>query len=291
MVAAKATQRTIIASMAACEFKIPELRPFQLEAIRVLVYGLSTLLLVQGTGGGKSEVFFGAGLMLGGVCLCVAPLLGLGTAQAARASELSGVLSYHLDELKRGSPAANELAAYLGTLTKENEPGSRRSLPRAVFLFVSPQALLKGKLWGDVVRSLLDRSLVSLTMIDEMHKIPLEGVYFRKEMALLDENLFAHIKKSQRDVAVLAATATLTAGLLSEFERMMTSVVFTEYLWGSVKGRHTLLKVSVKARSVDTFKSELSEHCARHPTHKAIVLTSEKARAKNNLRDVRIGQS
>eukprot|EP00978_Attheya_sp_CCMP212_P028884 scaffold100970_cov45-Attheya_sp.AAC.3 len=77
----------------------------QINAIAAIVdidVSRGKVLLVAKTGSGKSHVMRTAGIMLGGVCLILMPLLALGTDQVAKlravSQEFGTVEFFHVDE-------------------------------------------------------------------------------------------------------------------------------------------------------------------------------------------------
>jgi hypothetical protein len=79
-----------------------EARDYQIRAIFFLVYlKISPMYLIRKTGEGKSLVMMGTATILRGVTICLVPLLGLGSSQAAKSTvEAHRVEGYHLDEYR-----------------------------------------------------------------------------------------------------------------------------------------------------------------------------------------------
>jgi superfamily II DNA helicase RecQ len=136
---------------------------WQTEAVHELAFGDEVcLLLVRKTGDGKTNVLLGAATLLGGVSLCVVPLLGLGVDQEARVESSTGELvrSFHLDELR--GEAKCKVVELLSDFPKRAR----------VVLFASPQSLEPGKGWRSVVSSLIDQRALKLVAIDEVCGYP-----------------------------------------------------------------------------------------------------------------------
>jgi superfamily II DNA helicase RecQ len=95
------------------------------------------LLLVVKTGAGKSHIMQLTGVMLGGVCLIIMPLLALGSDQVAKlrsASQEYGVVKYyHLDEHRDHPGSMSEILTELDALSQDTTS--------TTFIFVSPQLL------------------------------------------------------------------------------------------------------------------------------------------------------
>jgi superfamily II DNA helicase RecQ len=111
----------------------------------------SPVLLVRPTGGGKSSVRDVVALMGGGVSLTITPLLSLGADQEeklkAKAKQTLGpVCPIHIDEF-RSVPEQKKTVAKIKGLLKDGDT--------TVFIFSSPQAIVKNKVWCELIDYLI----------------------------------------------------------------------------------------------------------------------------------------
>ena len=145
-------------------------RNFQRETIPYLLMmrchpnSPSPLLLIQGTGGGKSAVPQTVGVVTRGVTLIIENTLSLSADQKSKvkkASDVNGpVRAFHLDSIKR-SNVKTRLSNYLFDL----DPNTNAS----IFIYTSPECLLKSP-WINVFDSLLDNFLLRLVCIAAVHR-------------------------------------------------------------------------------------------------------------------------
>jgi superfamily II DNA helicase RecQ len=183
------------------------------------------LLLVRPTGGGKSSVRDVFSLMNGGVSLTISPLLSLGADQEeklkAKAKQTLGpVCPIHIDEFRCVVEQKQTVAKIKGLL----KDGST-----TVFIFSSPQAIVKNKIWCELIDYLIYNQRLSMVCVDEVHLFAHFGMTFRKEFQLLDKKLFKKLRvgnsKTLTKVPILFMTATCTEAIVARVE-VMTGLVF-----------------------------------------------------------------
>ena len=187
-----------------------DLRDFQVEAIHALVCLHSNVLLVRGTGSGKSAIIRGAAVLLEGVSIVVEPLHSVEADQTI-STVIAGVTVLNLDLTKDADSQAKVKKDLNGITSRE---GSN------VIIYSSPQQLLETSEWFSTIEGLFKRGVVSLLANDEAHKTPQDGAYFRKEFAKLGI-IFTLARNSPLAVATLSATATFTKPLYGEYVEMM----------------------------------------------------------------------
>jgi ATP-dependent DNA helicase RecQ len=162
------------------------LRPGQLEAITAVLRGKDTLV-VQPTGSGKSAIYQIAGLMLEGSTVVVSPLIALQKDQV-------------------DSIASQESADAVAVNSAQRMPETRENWDRVEqgqieYIFLAPEQFRKPE---TVER--LQRSKVSLFVVDEAHCISSWGHDFRPEYQGL-----GHAIEAPGRPRVLALTATATS--------------------------------------------------------------------------------
>ena len=119
------------------------------------------IYLIRKTGEGKSMVWLGMCTILRGINVCMVPLLGLGSAQAPNSRRHGdNIEAYHIDEFK-SSLSFKKLANYL-----LNIPVGQK---RSIILYISPQMLVPGTKWHDVIHKLSVKGTISSFCIDEVH--------------------------------------------------------------------------------------------------------------------------
>ena len=94
------------------------LRDFQVEAIHALVYLHSNVLLVSGTGSGKSAIIRGAAVLLEGVSIVVEPLHSVEADQTI-STVIAGVTVLNLDLTKDADSQAKVKKDLNGITSRE----------------------------------------------------------------------------------------------------------------------------------------------------------------------------
>jgi ATP-dependent DNA helicase RecQ len=148
------------------------------------------ILLVRPTGGGKSSVRDVYSLMRGGVSLTISPLLSLGADQeeklkAKARQHLGPVCPIHIDEFRSAADQRKTVEKIKGLL-KEGDT--------TVFIFSSPQAIVKNKVWCELIDFLITNQRLSMVCVDEVHLFAHFGMTFRKEFKDLDKKLFRKLR-------------------------------------------------------------------------------------------------
>jgi ATP-dependent DNA helicase RecQ len=167
-------------------------RPLQEEIIASVLEGRDTLALMP-TGGGKSLTYQVPGLMLGGTCLVVTPLIAL--------------MKDQVGDLKRRGIVAEAL--YTG-MTRESVSSiiNKCVYHRVHFLYISPERLA-----SEHFRDYLKQMPVTLVAVDEAHCISQWGYDFRPSYARI-----AEARAYFPGVPVLALTATATPAVVEDIQ-------------------------------------------------------------------------
>ena len=167
------------------------LKPFQVKVIENILNNGNTLCIMP-TGGGKSIIYYLAGLINGGITIVVSPLIALICEQEEKLKELGvEVLALH-----SGISPEKQFASLKKFARKEINPK---------FIFVSPEKLATDGFFEYCIKSRKDE--IKLVTIDEVHCVSQWGLYFRpfyKDIPTFLSNVF-----NENFPKILALTATL----------------------------------------------------------------------------------
>jgi len=265
-------EEAAVRDMLFSEFNIVA-RPFQVKIIREMRFHSRSILMVHKTGDGKSMVPLGSVRMKRGVGIIVVPLLTIGSGQeAAAGAACKNMEAIHWDGLSK-----HDKQLLLERLNATHD----RS--RCIVLFVSPQSLDgKSNNLRSAIEGLFRRGVVSTVGIDELHRVPLDALFFRRAFGRLKKNLFAFRALSPTPVALVAMTATLTAELLDQF-KVITGLEFDVVEWGDTQRRNIALKLSFADSPAKELKKLVVAH--RENAGKIVLYTNHSTRAETNLRD------
>ena len=140
------------------------------------------LLLVQGTGGGKSAVAQTVGCVDCGVVIIIEETLALTADQKSKVGQASNtygpVLAYQLDSIKRTN-LIDKLKSKLSSMTKDTNV--------TISLYTSPECLAREP-WKLIAIGLINRQVLKLVCVDEIQLFVMFGVTFRKEFTLLKQS-------------------------------------------------------------------------------------------------------
>ncbi|WP_031529548.1 RecQ family ATP-dependent DNA helicase [Dyadobacter crusticola] len=180
-------------------------RPFQEDAIKTVLNGIDTLVLLP-TGGGKSICFQVPVMAMDGVCIVVTPLIAL--------------MKDQVEQLKRRGISAS--AIHTGMSRNEIDITLDNCIHgNTKFLYVSPE-----RLRTDIMIARASQMKVCLLAIDEAHCISAWGYDFRPAYLLISD-----FRKRIPGVPVMALTATATeevrADILDKLE-MKNARVFKQ---------------------------------------------------------------
>jgi ATP-dependent DNA helicase RecQ len=170
----------------------PSFRPLQEQVIEEVIAGQDLLVLMP-TGGGKSITYQVPGLIMGGICLVVSPLISL--------------IKDQVHQLRDRNISAEYLVS--GMDYREID----RVLDNCIygkikFLYVSPERL-KSELFIERFKQMK----ISFIAVDEAHCISQWGYDFRP--AYLE---IAEIRRFHPNVGVLALTATATPEVVEDIQ-------------------------------------------------------------------------
>jgi len=267
----------VITAMLIDAFGVANPRPFQVDGIYALAYLSANLLVVQKTGAGKSLVPLGAAALMGGVTYIIEPLVTVGDDQASsanRQASAAGVKAFHLDGL-HGESKAKLIKFLLSMTSRDDGP---------VLLYASPQSMGPGYPWHDVLVHLLEKGLVTLLGIDEVHKALRDGLEFRPDFRKLKTTFWSLASLSPVPIAKLSMTATLPLDSRALYLEMMGLPHFSHVIHGDVSRLDVLMYATVSATSTQLAKALCEEHLLV-PKRKVIVFTSNASAAEASLTD------
>lgn len=264
-----AQQDEVIVGMYLDEFNLDSPRGFQVDVVREAVFYSKRVLVVQPTGSGKSNLPLATLAMRGGIGATSVPLLSIGTGQAAAARRLcKGIDAYHVDELSYSERAA---------LVRRIEATADTS-GRPMMLFISPLAVDGAtNLLRDAIHSAMERKVVTVLAVDEVHRVSLDAQDFRPELARLKTNLF---DKMTPDIAFIGMTATFSTALLEKFESI-TAIVFDSTIWGDVSRRNISMSLAFAHLTLTPLMALVSKH--RREGKKVAVYSNHSVRVIQNL--------
>ena len=216
---------------------VPVLRTMQMEAISHILNHRTPnkLLLVARTGVGKTHVTRTVGVILRGIILIIIPLLSLSADQLRKfrsaCQSFGSVVVYHLDEIMNAPRSLRDkLLDRLSEL--------QNNTTSTVFLFVSPQFLMKQESFRHALISQARRGVLRLIKLDEVHLHVQHGVSFRRDIRMLKDFFFLPIFTTNPERAarpfVFCCTATMSQEYISLLATL-TSVGFpsTAQIWST----------------------------------------------------------
>ena len=265
---------------------------FQQEAIpRLLMMRCApnvpqALLLVQGTGGGKSAVAQTVGVVDCGVTLVIEELLAVATDQKSKvrtaSNEYGPVLAYQLDSLKNPL-LISKLQTKLLDMNKTSNT--------TIFLYSSPECLMRQP-WRTLIIRLINNGVLKLVCVDEIHLYVMFGLTFRKEFMTLRDSFFKHLVDHKMEVGnrttndlscylkvpLLLMTATFNPRLLSLMESMIGIKIMREnYLWSSrdkMARRNIKMSVLFTQQTTRYIKTVLQNSLSSNVDKKCIIYTN-----------------
>jgi len=175
------------------------------------------MVVVRPTGGGKSLVYQVAGYLMKGITLFISPLLALASDQIRKLRMITrnrpDFVSLHLDDMEESSLL--ELAHDISTWKEPD--GTECAI--SVIIFASPQ-LLVGSKGIPIMNILLDmnKSILSMTVMDEVHIASQFGNTFRSEFKMLKRKFYSQLPACCS--VNIFMTGTCTLAIVRNFETL-----------------------------------------------------------------------
>ena len=159
----------------------------RLLSMRCFPFNPQALLLVQGTGGGKSEVVQTVGSIDSGVTLVIVENLDVAANQRSKVVSANGVygsvLAYPLYPVNQ-----KHLEKHSEQKLLSIEPDSNTT----IFLYTSSRYLNREP-WSSLMVQFINRRVLKLVVIDEIHLFVVFGTDFGKEFMLLKKAFFRYL--------------------------------------------------------------------------------------------------
>ncbi len=255
-----------------------DLKPFQKKVIENIIGNNKNTLCIMPTGGGKSLIYYMAGMMSGGITIVISPLIALICEQEQKLKELGKeVLALH-----SGVSPEKQLKLLKSFAVKEINPQ---------FIFVSPEKLATDGFFEYCIK--LRKDDIKLITIDEVHCVSQWGLHFRPFYKEIPNFLSAVFGNQTPNI--LALTATLNpkelADIASDFNIQTENI-----LKDSVLMRSEITMNVIKCVDENEKENRLWEFLKIHNDEKVLVYVyrikgnrsveelSEKANRKFSLR-------
>jgi superfamily II DNA helicase RecQ len=269
--------------------------PFQHNIIKHIIRMKSSssatptkpILLVQGTGGGKSSVYQCVGVIKRGVSLIIQNTLSLSSDQLSKIDKISQrlprVYAIQLDSIKE-LHQQNLLIATLSSLSSTTNC--------TFYLFASPECLIKQP-WQRLIDTLIHNEVLKFVCFDEVHLFVSFGISFRPNFIRLKELLFEKLRLrgtapiQQREntgqsttlkIPILFMTATFNDVLLKHLEKMTgLSIKQDCFHWSgcnTFQRRNIQIAMSFTSYKTKIIKALMKDHLETNINSKAIVYSS-----------------
>ncbi len=244
------------------------------------------MLIVRPTGGGKTLVYQVAGYMIKGITLFLSPLLALASDQTRKLRETTrhhnDFVSLHLDDMEVAS--IKEIADDLKTWKEPD--GTQCAI--SVVLFASPQLLIGNK-GVPIMNTLLDKekSILSITVMDEVHLASQFGSTFRDEFKSLKLKLYNELPPCCKTNLFMTGTCTLS--IKRTFENLF-GVQINSTEWpkhDEMQHRSVGIKLQYSSAPMNTIKALINKTMKGR-----LASNSKKIIIYSNMRDkiIQMGQ-
>ena len=202
-------------------------------------YCPESMLLVQGTSGGKLAVSQTVKCADYGVTIIIKETLALAADQKSKVGKARNtygpVLAYQLDSIKK---------PHLVQILQNKLNSLKIKSNVTIFLYTSPECLMKEP-WKTVVIGPINCRVLKLVCVDGIHLFVMFGLKFRKEFTLLKASFFRYLTDNSNTVnttngcsylkfSLLLVTETINRELITLLEEMIVIKIPPQnYLWGN----------------------------------------------------------
>jgi hypothetical protein len=272
--------------------------PYVLKMKRATPNPIHPVLLVQGTGGGKSSVYQTIGIIKQGVSLIIENTLSLSSDQLSKIKQIServpNVHSFQLDSLKTAS-SRTSLATQLSKVHSNSNT--------TIFLFSSPESVIREP-WQSLLSQLITKNVLRQVCIDEVHLFVMFAITFRHSFLKLKNLLFNQLIDNNTNipsiipstnpcvrhlkVPILFMTATFNAQLLHYLERIVGfTIPYPSTFWSdrsTFARRNISINISSSFYKMKMIKNSLS-NTLEDNEHKKAIIYCNTASAVDKIRD------
>ena len=247
----------------------------------------SSLLLVQGTGTGKSTVPQTVGVITCGVTLVIENTLSLGADQRSKfknASQHNGpITAYQLDSIMDKDDVDSLISMLLKIPSNTNA---------SIFLYSSPEKLLDPK-WSNLVDELIKNKILKLICVDEVHQFVLFTLSFRTDICKLKNSFFKKIKDTSHThnlrIPLLLMTATMTIELVQQFEQISGIILNpNNYVWASateISRRHICINFEILPSHILPKLQNILKDVLENNLHKKVIVYTSTAKKAEDLKE------
>jgi superfamily II DNA helicase RecQ len=267
--------------MLSAVWQISNPREYQVKAIFYLVFlRLRMLYLIRKTGEGKSLVLLGMATMLRGVTVCLVPLLGLGSSQAAKSrSRNHRVESYHVDEFRDQD---FDLLSERMSMYSSTESSS-------IIVYISPQNLRPGSKWYRLLSNIAAAGFLSSVCIDEAHAAVEQCESFRPEFKDAIKSLkqllaISKLHHPDIDIPLLVMSATFRIPEQRTFNNLIGDTP-EMVMWGEMDRRLVGIFAQVDGEPLSHLINTWTEDTIKMPEMKSLIMTNSAAAAEGRIID------
>ena len=268
-------------------------RPFQLQTLQTMLrmkqstrFPIRPVILVQGTGGGKSSVYQSFGIIKGGISLIIQTTLSLSSDQKVKiiniGKKYKNVKALQLDAIK-GASNIKKVCNILRTLPTQTN--------KTVFLFSLPEALCQPH-WANLVAELIECRNLHQICVDEVHLFVQFAVTFRPSFIRLREILFQKVlinrptnnncttnttdQNSETTVNVIFMTATYNQNLHKYLKRITGYTMLCDtFIWSSnFNCRHISIHCNATTHKMKYFKRQIKAILQNDVRKKGIIYSN-----------------
>jgi hypothetical protein len=267
--------------MLSAVWQISNPREYQIKAIFYLVFlRLRMLYLIRKMGEGKSLVLLGMATMLRGVTVCLVPLLGLGSSQAAKSrSRNHRVEGYHVDEFRDQD---FDLLSERMSIYSSTESSS-------IIVYISPQNLRAGSKWYRLLSNIAAAGFLSSVCIDEAHAAVEQCESFCPEFkdAIKSVKQLLAISKVHHpdiDIPLLIMSATFRIPEQRTFNNLIGDTP-EMVMWGEMDRCSVGIFAQVDGEPLSHLINTWAEDTIKMPEMKSLIMTNSAAAAEGRIID------
>ena len=243
----------------------------------------SPVLLVQSTGTGKSSVPLTAATVDGGITIIVQNTLALGSDQASKIATAANASAKHVKSYQLDACKDEEV---LSNLCDAITHHCMSNIDTSIIIFTSPEYLLKPHVMSFFV-SVVEKDLLRLFCIDEVHLFVQFGLSFRQSFQLIKKSTIDKLidkESGQMHVPILCMTATFNNKLMNLLENMLGfTIEKNNIFWGDMNSfakRNIFMSMKCTHHQFKSTCEDIATLSTDDYSSKCIILTSTAKKAK-----------